>query len=131
MGEGGPSRVVQEATQPHLDAFGSWQRCSHALGLQIAQCRPYLHTFGPKVGIIYIHEAPGMQCSWHGMTVKVHRIPFETLLGLRGPESLLRTLKIDTIVEPPKRELKVLQWPVRVFCISPTRQLQPSQLHCS
>ena len=27
------------------------------LGLQIAQSRPYLHTLGPQVGIIYIHGA--------------------------------------------------------------------------
>ena len=30
-----------------------------SLGLQIAQSRPYLHTLGPKVGIIYIHGALG------------------------------------------------------------------------
>ena len=30
------------------------------LGLQIAQSRPYLYTLGPKVGIIYIHGAPGL-----------------------------------------------------------------------
>ena len=29
------------------------------LGLQIAQSRSYLHTLGPKVGIIYIHGALG------------------------------------------------------------------------
>ena len=32
---------------------------SFLLGLQIAQSRPYLYTLGPKVGIIYIHGAPG------------------------------------------------------------------------
>ena len=32
----------------------------HSLGLQIAQTRPYLHTLGPKVGIIYIHGALGI-----------------------------------------------------------------------
>ena len=37
-----------------LDYLGSV-----SLGLQIAQSRPYLHTLGPKVGIIYIHGAPG------------------------------------------------------------------------
>ena len=29
------------------------------LGLQIAQSRPYLHTLGPKVGIICLHGALG------------------------------------------------------------------------
>ena len=32
----------------------------HTLGLQIGQSRPYLHTLRPKVGIIYIHGAPGI-----------------------------------------------------------------------
>ena len=29
------------------------------LGLQIARSRPHLHALGTKVGIIYIHGAPG------------------------------------------------------------------------
>ena len=33
---------------------------SHTLRLKIAQSRPYLYTLGPKVGIIYIHGAPGI-----------------------------------------------------------------------
>ena len=30
------------------------------IGLQIAQCRYYLQTLGPNVGIIYRHGAPGI-----------------------------------------------------------------------
>ena len=42
---------------------------SLTLGLQIAQNRPFLHTLGPKVGIIYVHGALGPQsrhylCTW-------------------------------------------------------------------
>ena len=32
-----------------------------SLGLQIAQSRPSLYTLGPKVGIIYLHGAPGFE----------------------------------------------------------------------
>ena len=43
------------------EAFGAMQMLQfHSLGLQIAQSRPYLYTLGPKVGIIYIHGAPGI-----------------------------------------------------------------------
>ena len=38
--------------EPHIISY-------YTLGLQIAQSSPYLHTLGPKVGIIFIHGALG------------------------------------------------------------------------
>ena len=39
-------------------AFGTFYH--HTLGIQIAQSRQYLHTLGPKVGIIYILGPEGI-----------------------------------------------------------------------
>ena len=41
-------------------SLGAYGLDLDTLALQIAQNRPYLCTLGPKVGIIYIHGAPGL-----------------------------------------------------------------------
>ena len=45
---------------------------SNSLGLQIAKNRPYLHTLGPKVSIIDIHGALGINSLESFFTVAFH-----------------------------------------------------------
>ena len=47
------------------------------LGLQIAQSRPYLHTLGPKVGLIYIDGAPGLWLGVNQLTWTLRAMSFE------------------------------------------------------
>ena len=55
--------------KPHTDFLNHWSKGAsdgkasqvYTLGLQIAQSRPYLHTLGLKVGMIYIHGALGIE----------------------------------------------------------------------
>ena len=60
-----PKRFDSEATNPINLARGASEQMHTGwwipLGLQIAQCRSYLHTLGPKLGITYILGAPGIR----------------------------------------------------------------------
>ena len=53
--------LIKPSRLPHLNAAKARIRMWYivSLGLQIAQSRSYLHTLGPKVGIIYILGALG------------------------------------------------------------------------
>ena len=59
-------------------------------GLQIAQNRPYLHTLGPKVGIIYIHGALGV---WWSLKRGASRVP------LKGPGVDIRQVSKRSILQ--------------------------------
>ena len=63
----------------HIPGAPSISIIPTSLGLQISQSRPYLHTSGPKVGIIYIHGALGL---W---ALKYIKVTYFVLFG--APES--------------------------------------------
>ena len=56
----GTVHFVLSGTPPLGPGFLEVWDYSIIVGLQIAQSRSYLHTLGPKVGIIYIHGALGL-----------------------------------------------------------------------
>ena len=78
---------------PPVSGKSSSERAS-TLGLQVAQSRPYLHTLGPKVGIIHINGALELGSSLMSFSCNVAEEPPAQKAG--GSSAACKKLRTDT-----------------------------------